>query len=150
MRLQSRKFSCGPGAVRNALEALGHVRTEEELKKLCGTTVEGTSAAGILRALKAVREACQLVGPSLLKQRSPEIALLLLEKFLSTGRPVIVPVRTDEPWDHWIAVGGRLGDRLVCLDSADDEIVVFKTAADFLPWWEGPAGHATPYYGIVL
>lgn len=87
MRFQTRKSSCGPAAVRNALEALGHVRTEEEIAQLARQTAEGTDPKGVLRALRSVAKSCDLVGPNVLNERSPQVAML---KLLEADRKSVV------------------------------------------------------------
>lgn len=149
-RYQTLPSSCGPAAIRNALDLLGHLRSEDEIRTLVGTTVDGVSAPRMLKALRSLRESCGLMGPLELKDREPAIGMLRLLEALRHGRPVICCVRTVDPWDHWAVAGGVLGDAIVCVDSGDDERVRIRPPESFLSWWRGPDTVRRPYYGILL
>lgn len=154
-RYQQHPATCGPASIRNALAVLGVDRSESEIIQLCRTTTNGTPSAAMLRALRSLRESCNLVGPSEISEAKPDVALLRLLEALRSGRPVICCVRTTDPWDHWALACGLLGSagdhlRINCEDSGDHEITRHRTPADFLDWWRGPVNARRPFYGVVL
>lgn len=46
---------------------------------------------------------------------------------------------------HWVAAVGRLGDRILVADSADNDLVLSYSAEQLVDRWAGPA-----FFGIVL
>lgn len=155
MNFQRKKFTCGPASASNALEALGHVRTEDELAQLMGTTPDGTSPKQMLKGLEALKESCHLVGPAPFQEANAQTAFLKLLEALRLGRPVITCVKTEKPWDHWALVAGLLGSageqlRLVFVDSGSADLLYFYTPAQFIERWKGPDENRHPYYGIIV
>ena len=150
MHFQRKKFTCGPASAANALEALGHRRTEEELAALMGTTPEGTSPKQLMAGLTALKESCSLVGPGEIHERNARLASLTLLEALRAGRPVICCVKTDTPWDHWATAVGLLGPNIVLVDSGSEDLVLFYSPENFLARWRGPEGSAKPYYGVIV
>ena len=138
MRYQSRKSSCGPAALANALESIGIERTEDELGTLSKQSVDGTSSINL-------RKAAESIGVEtfhICEQRS-EVAAWALEYHLKSGNPALLVVDNDE---HWIAVTGMLGDRLIIVDSADNDLLVYYTMAKFLFRWCGPSKRFTGFF----
>lgn len=144
MKFQSTRSSCGPASLRNALEARGLHRTEEELVELCKQGPEGTSPRNLRRAIAAVGGVNKEIHES-----RPEVAILYLLQALYDGYPVICCV--DE-WQHWAVAAGVLGfgKRIVCVDSGDNNLVVMRTLDDFVEWWSGPDSATKRYYGVVV
>lgn len=144
MRFQARKSSCGTAALSNALEAVGVQRTEDELATLCKQSVDGTTPANLRRAIEAVGGANREIQES----RS-DIGVLLVLQALYEGRPVIVCV---DNWEHWACAVGVLGfgQRIVCVDSGDNDLIVVRTLDLFMEWWAGPAGLKKRFYAIVV
>lgn len=138
MRLQSTKASCGPAALGNALEALGIKRSDDELKVLCKTTAEGTSAKNIIAAIRALG-----IEPVSFKT-SAALAPIVLSHHLTSGRAAIICVDADA---HWVGCIGLLGRRFVVADSAMDALVVSYAEDELLARWVSPDGR---YYGIVV
>lgn len=108
MELQQRKYSCGPAAVRAALYVLGHKVTEAALRKWAGTTSEGTDERGILRAVHHYDH----VGKEY-QSESGKRSWDWLRDSIARGKPVLLCV---DQWDHWVAVVGRLGTRVLLFD----------------------------------
>lgn len=116
MRLQRDDYSCGACAVMNALEALGIQITIEQAKRLADTTPDGTDEVGIKDALDALGLDSSVVawdsasGPG---ARGDWFFAMVL-RAANAGSPSIVYSR---PRQHWFAVIGALGHRLVVFDS---------------------------------
>jgi ABC-type bacteriocin/lantibiotic exporter with double-glycine peptidase domain len=137
VRYQSRKSSCGPAALQNAIEPLSYVRSEDELAKLCGTTSDGTSETGIKKALKALD-----IPFSILSQKSFDTARMVLYAHLHMGGTAIISVDSNS---HWVAVVGIAGYKYIVIDSADENLVVFWDGVNLDIKWKGEG----LYYGIL-
>jgi len=144
LRFQRNFASCGTAALANALEALGIRRTEDELAPLCDSNVEGTSPKGILKAIKAISTTeLPLRGDSL--KTSEPLAWVLVQWYLvNEGRPMILCVDED---DHWVAVVGSLGDRVVVIDGAETDLVLFYDKDGLIERWRASDGR---FYAVIL
>ena len=146
-RFQSYRADCGPMSICNALEALEIRRSHDEIVTLCGTTArDGTNHLGMLRAIRALKESCDLFGPVELRDSHSDVALLRLGHLLGRGRPAILCV---ELWSHWLAVVGVLGDRFILADSADLRQTVWVGPQELVQRWGYP-GVRSGYYGIAV
>lgn len=138
---QTNRASCGPASLVNALAALGVSRTEEEMIRAAGQTVNGTSAKGLRKALADIGG--MVNAP--LRYTSSDVALLSLWHWISErGRPIILCVDDHE---HWVVAVGYLGGRFVLIDSADNRLVLYYDPKELLERWEGPTGG---YYGLIV
>lgn len=120
MKYQQRPSSCGAAALGNALEAIGISKTQDELEKLSGTTNKGTSANGLLKALR-------LLGIPRLVMHTRDSRRLLQYTFRqikNLGNPFILSV---DNWKHWVAFVGFLGTKYIIIDSAKEDLVLFLT-----------------------
>lgn len=108
MERQERRFSCGPSALRAALYVLGHTVTEAALRRRAGTTKEGTDERGMMRAIAHYDHRGREY-----QVESGRKAWNWLRSTLGRGRPAIL---CTDNWDHWMAVVGRLGGRLLVFD----------------------------------
>lgn len=83
---QSSQATCGPAAAATLLHAKGIDSSEEEMSRLCLTTVDGTSARGVYRGLK-------------LKTRGTALKVQpffgTIDDLCNTGGPVLLFVRLD-------------------------------------------------------
>ena len=139
MRMQDSQANCGAYALKNALSALGIERSAEELEKLCKTSAtKGTSPRNLFRAAEKI-EGCY---PAVLREKRGYVALLSLEHTVGKGRPALLVVDEGQ---HWVAVVGRLGDRFLVADSADNELVVSYDASTLLDRWAD-----TSFEGVCL
>lgn len=132
---QQRGAECGPTALANALSAI-HIEVHPDaLVKLCGTTDEGTDEHDIIAALELleIKTQCVTSYPGLLGH-------------LMQRTPVVCSVAIDEPYDHWVAAIGVLGDWIVVADSNDTRRVYTVPPAAWREWWKGPDG----YYGLAV
>lgn len=145
-RYQSYRADCGPSALGNALEALEHVRSHDELITLCGTTADGTTPTGLKRAIDRLRESCDL-RPGEMRDSHADIALLRLGAVLAHGRPAVLLV---DGWGHWVAAVGRLGDTFVVADSAHLRQVVYLPPSALAARWGHPGVTRGAFYGLVL
>jgi len=139
VRLQSTSANCGPASLSNALAAVGVVRTEAECEALCATTgTDGTSARGLLKAVRAVgRE------PIVIDERRALVAYLRLEAALRVGRAVVLCV---DAMSHWVAAVGLLGARVLVADPADNELVTSVTPDALEARWS----HNGRRYGVEV
>lgn len=148
MRFQRTKSSCGPAALANALECLGIRRGEEELAALCKQTPEGTDATNLRRAVGKIEG----TRNTLIDESRADVGLLRVLQALYEGRPVIVCVTSQSPWDHWAVAAGILGfgQRITCIDSGDNDLVRTRTLDEFIEWWRGPEGAKKPFWGVIV
>lgn len=138
MKFQSRKFSCGPAALHNAIEPLGIDRSEDELATLAGTTTEGTNETGLKKAAKALGLTVKPVS----EKRYDIARLKLFEHVYNHGTALLC---VDE-YSHWVAVVGLSAKRFIIIDSADNNLVVFWDEEKLEEKWSGSGN----YYGILL
>lgn len=127
MRYQSRKSSCGPASLANALEAVGIERTEDELAALSKQDAQGTSPVNLRKAAEAV--GVETVNVS---EQRREVARWCLEYHLHNGHPGLIIVDND---DHWVAVIGHLNGTYIVADTADNDLLVFYSAEGLLDRW---------------
>lgn len=127
MRYQSRKSSCGPASLANALEALQITRTEDELGTLAKQDANGTSSINLRKAAEAI--GVEVINVA---EQRREVAGWCLEYHLHNGHPGLLVVDNDE---HWVAVIGHLNGTYIVADSADNDLLVFYTLQDLLTRW---------------
>lgn len=134
MRFQSNRSACGPAALHNALSALGVHRSEDELIALTGQKPAGTSAAGIIKAIKTISEGVTppLAGEAVCWRNEDEAIRGLWWYLTERGRPLILCV---DNFDHWVACTGYLGYRFAVMDSADNRLAIYYDAAGLLARW---------------
>lgn len=127
----------------NALAALGILRTQTECEKLCKTdATKGTPTKQLMNGIAAVEG----LTPILLKEARRDVALLRVDKALGLGRPVILCVDSGS---HWVAAVGRLGDRYLVADSADNELVLSRDVEALEARWRDK-GTKHPYLGVIV
>ena len=144
-RLQSRKSSCGPNALKNALEALGIERTEDELGVLSKQTTEGTSQSGLERAIESIGKGDNIIlSCSRIYEQRRETAGWALSASVRAGCPVIAVV---DNLDHWVSVVGLLNETFIAVDGASNDLVLYYSLDDFLTRWESDTGK---FYGIIV
>lgn len=140
MRFQSKRFTCGPASICNALEVYGLNHAEDDVAKLAGTTPEdGTTEAGLKKALRKLN-----ISHTVGKHRDGLPAFLELEANLLAGNPSILSV---DQWSHWIAVVGRINGKYVVVDSASQSLIQFPNQSRLAERWKGGSGR---YYAIHL
>lgn len=150
MKFQSQKSSCGPAALSAALQAVGVVRTEDELATVAKTTTQGgTDWRGMLNALRQVQKSHPEVAAKPFED-TEEVAVLRLLRALDDGYAVVVIGRTTKPWDHYMVVVGRLGKRLCLFDPGSNDAFTTVEVGDFVERWRGPDGVRKPFAGIIV
>lgn len=110
MRYQQLPYSCGAGAVVNALRALGVRVDERRVRSLASTTIDGTDECGVVSAVRALGHSA-----SEFKGTSRNHAWRWLHGALLQGSAVIICV---DLWKHWVTCVGLLGDRVILIDPA--------------------------------
>lgn len=144
MRFQSNRSACGPAALHNALSALGIARSEDELIQLTGQKPAGTSAAGLLKAIRAISDAANpLVGEAVMWRNKDEAIRGLWWYLTERGRPLILCV---DNFDHWVACTGYLGYRFAVMDSADNRLAIYYDVRGLTARWEKDGR----FYAIVV
>lgn len=124
MKFQSRKFTCGPAAICNALEVYGEYLNESDVAVRCKTTVDGTTSRGLVAGIRSYGYD---VIP--LKFRDSLEAL----RSIQDEYPSILCV---DSWSHWISVVGRCGSRAVISDSASSHLVEFPLWPELIARWK--------------
>ena len=128
MKFQSRKFSCGPTALSNALEVHDIFKSEDWLSEVCKTTTEGTGASGLRAGILAV--ACTPVD---IKLRDASEARKRLEECLTLGYPVILCV---DDWTHWVALVGHINSKAIVADSASVHLIEYYKWPELMKRWK--------------
>lgn len=145
MKFQQNRSSCGPAALHNGLAALGIIRGEDELIRLCKQTPDGTSASGIITAIRSISSTDNPLKGLPVQWRSGDDAIVgLWWNIAEHGRPTILCV---DACDHWVACVGKLGRRFSVVDSADNALLLYYTPESLLARWVSPKGR---YYGIIV
>lgn len=139
MRMQDTEANCGPASLSNALLALGIARSQAECEVLCSATSDGVDERKMRRAIEAVGRA-----PVAISEKRPAVALLMLERFLDDGRPVLLSVDDES---HWVTAVARLGRRFLVADPADNELVLSLDTEGLMARWVGLKGR---YYGLAV
>lgn len=116
MKIQTDSYSCGACAVLNALEAVGVELSLEQIERLAGTTRQGTDENGIKAALDAVGLESSVIewGSATTPGARGDWFFAMLLRAANIGSPSVVYSR---PRQHWFAVVGAIGHRLVVFDS---------------------------------
>lgn len=141
MILQDEKNGCGAAALTNALRAIGQQLPQDAARKLAGTSHEGTTDRGMVKALRTLGHV-----PCTLRESNAGVAWVTLRGHLAEGHPVLLAV---DDWDHWIVAIGILGDRVILVDSADGSVVQVLDIANTLLRWQYP-GATKGFYGIAV
>lgn len=146
MKLQDSKANCGPVALANALESMGHIRSVDEMSKLCRTSAtNGTSPASLVKAVATLKEPCDLRESLVIKSNNSVGAWAVLAQAVQSGRAAVLLV---DGGDHYVSVVGLQGLRAIVVDSADEGLIVVADEEELMDWWH--AGGRFPYWGVVL
>lgn len=115
---------------------------------LCKTTPDGTTAFNLVKAVRTIEGTRGMV----IEEARADIAMLRLTQSLYEGRPAILCVTSEKPWDHYAVAGGVLGfgQRIVCVDSGDNDLVKFRTLDEVVEWWRGPEKERRPFWGVIV
>ena len=138
MRYQSRKSSCGPAALANALEAIGVVRSEDELGVLSKQDVNGTSSVNLRKAAEATG-----VETVLVNEQRDEVAEWCINSHINAGHSGLLVVDNDE---HWVAIIGRLNGTYIVADSADNDLLCFYDTKSLLDRWRNVHGKFSGFF----
>ncbi len=113
MELQEEDYSCGPAALRAVLYVYHKQVSESAVRKWAGTTPKGTDEVGLRRAMAHYGFRAKEFQTSSVREATD-----WLKKSLRKGVPLILCV---DGWDHWIAVVGTLGNKLIIFDPEPPE-----------------------------
>jgi ABC-type bacteriocin/lantibiotic exporter with double-glycine peptidase domain len=148
MKLQTHPNACGPACVANVLRAMGRNVTEESVTRKLENqeAIYGTSEGRIFLALDKLK-----LNYSTLRLDADTggeaAAFDQLLCALSRGRPVILCV---DRLAHWAGAVGRLGERILLVDSAHHEIVLSYNRRDLMARWMHDGENGAAFYGIIV
>ncbi len=135
--LQPDDHSCGPSALKIALYALGHILTLSAIRRWAGTTEDGTSPKGIIKAANHYGHKAKKFQTS-----SPEKAWKWLRMSLNKGRPVIICCYN---WRHWVCATATFGNKVHIMDSDSTckqrryySGLEIHSKEEWLPRWASP------------
>ena len=129
---QETPYSCGAAALSYALSAIGIEVDEEKLRELSKTTEEGADELQLGTAL-------QELGVTYAENRTATFANLVSE--VKAGHACLLCV---DDWEHWVAIVGVLGSRVVfrdptnTADNIDANTIHLLTESDLTARWRGP------------
>lgn len=107
---QEKNYSCGASAIRNVIHSLdGIVPSEKYVRRVCQTTIQGTTEKGLIRGLIKLgyfTEEFYTENETTFKNR--------LKKKLTSGFKAIAVIQGSS---HWIAVTGYANKRVTFIDS---------------------------------
>lgn len=121
---QETRFSCGASSLRNAFKHLGKTISERTIRKLAGTTKDGTSEKGLMEVLDHYN-----LNYKEIYSKSKEYFRSKLIASLREGNVCIVLI---ESLNHWIAVLEYDHRKIVFVDSDMKPIVQRWNVKDFL------------------
>ena len=115
---------------------------------LCKTTPDGTLASNLVKGVRTIEG----TRGAVVEEGRSDVAMLRLLQCLYEGRPVLVAVAHTDPWDHYAVAAGVLGfgQRIICVDSSDNDLVRSRTLDEFVEWWRGPDGAKKQFWGVVV
>jgi ABC-type bacteriocin/lantibiotic exporter with double-glycine peptidase domain len=138
VKYQSRKSSCGPAALLNAVEPLGFARTEDELAILCKTTTDGgTTSSNLIAAVKSLG-----LNYTVVNEKRFDVARLFLFEHLTNQGTAILCV---DNYEHWVTAVGISGLGHIIIDSADENLVLFWSRDQLRSRWASPK-----FYGLLI
>lgn len=147
MRYQQRSWSCGPAALVNAARAIGVRVSEGRLRKLAGTTEDGTDEHELITAARGI-------GLTATPHHSADqaTAWAFVRANVLDGRPCLICI---DQWSHWVAVVGIVGDRILLADPANTKKNMAENGTHSLSRkdldrrWRCPA-ESEPFYAIAV
>ena len=114
---QPNDFSCGPWALKHALNVLGIIADPARLARIAKTHWwSGTDEVRLARAARA--HDCDM---PLIRRFDPDEARKVMVKHLRDGYPVLTCV---DGWEHWITIVNHSKGKFVCLDSRGEPVVL--------------------------
>lgn len=142
MRYQSRQATCGAVGIVNALGALDHSVTEDQVAAASGLRdlTRGLGEREIKRALTSLG-----YGHSEIWVAQEPHGWLFLRDELAHGHPVILVVDNDR---HWVTAIGTLGKLVQVADGAHADLVSGKNREQLMKSWGSECRR--PYYGIAV
>lgn len=112
-KIQEKKFSCGPAALRNCLLKLGRNVSESYIRQLSHTTADGTDEESLFLAIKALGYEYKEYAT-----KSAQVFSKYLLKALKSGNPCIV---ASDSYFHWIAAVEYKKRKVKVIDSVFKE-----------------------------
>ena len=149
MDLQQHPYSCGAAALRSILYVMGKSVMEKTIRRVAGTTEEGTDEDGLKRAIEHYR-----LRHRKFEKTNIHEAVKGLKSELRRGNAMLLAV---DKQDHWVSVIGILGKKILVFDPANWEgrkkklrgLRMYKIS-EFLPRWGYPDDDGFTYYGITV
>lgn len=147
MRTQLRHWSCGAAALVNAVLALGRSTSEGRVRKLAGTTQEGTDEHGLMEAARALGLTATPTSSA-----DSAAAWAFVRASLLDGRPCLLCI---DGWGHWATAIGIVGERVIVVDPSNtvrnlkEGGVHVMTRTKLLRRWRNRSEDA-PFYAIAI
>ena len=145
------KGACARFALRHALLCLGVPTTERAITRgmrrgRLRTRLFGSDEVAILRGVRRLG-----ARPEELRARTGAEARRGIDRALREGAPCILCVTSasGDGWGHWALLAGRVGERYLWIDSADDRVVGTWTWTAIARWMRCE-GEAEPFYAIAV
>lgn len=148
MRYQEREWSCGPAALANACRALGLRASEGRLRKLAGTTEDGTDERSLITAARAIK-----LSATEHRGADRDAAWAFVRSNVSDGRPTLLCI---DQWQHWVCVIGIVGNRVIYIDSsntkknAKENGVHIATRQQLFSRWRCRNEQDEPFYALAI
>ena len=142
-----RSWSCGPASIVNAARAIGVRVSEGRIRKLAGTTEDGTDESEMIQAARGIG----LTATSH-SSKDQAAAWAFVKANVLEGRPCCLCI---DQWTHWVAVIAVVGDRVILADSANtkknksENGIISLSRTDLCKRWRAP-GESEPFYAIAV
>lgn len=147
MRYQNLAWSCGPASLVNAARSLGKRIAESRIRKLSGTTKDGTDEHGLMNAARSLSLTATPHWSS-----SDSTAWAFIRANVLDGRPCLLCI---DNWGHWVTAIGMIGDRIIIADptsakSNQKENGIYSfSRKDLKKRWKHRS-EEEPYYAIAV
>lgn len=110
---QEKPWSCGPASLVNVCDALGIDVSEKRVRELCDADKDGTDEHQLLEAAEELDLRVKIIHTG-----DADASWNQLVKNAIAGRPSVI---CTQNWDHWVAIIGVVGDKVILQDSANTE-----------------------------
>lgn len=110
---QEKPWSCGPASLVNICSALGLDVTEKRVREYSDADKDGTDEKQLMDAARELGLKHEVISSAELDR-----AWDRLHDAVSDGMPALLCV---DQWDHWVAVVGVNGDRVIMLDPSNEK-----------------------------
>jgi len=144
---QKEKYSCAAATFRNLLLLFGKKTTESRLRKILGTTTQGTDENGI-------KQACEFFNLDyeeiiIIKKLKNKI-FKTVKEYLNEKYKIILCV---DDFSHWVLICGIRSDEVIIIDpDKNEQTIKYYNQEELLKrWWSvDKENDIKQYYGIAV